>query len=1430
MIEELEEQTFEEEDIEFFEFKQLNKNALRVQLSEDVVDEKTPSYYSLLAISNIYGLFVVATTKGFIYASSQDLRAKFETSGANSKERLTQQTHVDISEGRVICLRFSSDQLTLIVGIEGGHILFYDVTQFASKSSEIKPYQRMAFDDEIKDLKPNPEKISIVAVLLTSGRVYIKDFLKNAEIGTIQSNKMGDQTTAICWSPKGKQLVCGSQTGKLMQYTPEGAPKVTIEPPPELQQPAYYVQNVLWLENTLFLVAYFPVIQEEHSEHEVYVVSREVGVKTIYYKCPFICSPSDREKSPYLFMEVIKDWGSNLKTLVFCASANSADVNLIARDGSNNWASWIPAETDRAALPLSDVHDQDTLPVGFALDFTSTAHWTTRVDAEENVQIPPVPILYILNDESDILGYHCFHKDVFTSKENFSGMSAPRVLPTSGHSLELQPPKINTPPRTDASDTPLPHAYNKPDTPLPRAYNKPDIPFASSVKKDSIIPPIPIVNEEKNAINNKFPFSSTIDFPFQLPAKSITPVPTQNKITPLPNREAFKISSQIQAQGVSAPPSVVPQKQVVDQRQTQNNLESKNPHDVQYNNTNNSINELQKIIKAMESKYTSKYLTRSNERDLNNINTWSLGDLSAITSETKKLENEADYNVQALNYLQRQTSDLLHEVSQDVTKMKKEIEHLMGTPSSMITVGHRGMLQTRIKEKLVSTFKSVKESVKEVEKQLNALHEQIQEKKNKNTLRQSPLEYIDRSIYNISKSLYRNASQVDNLSAQLDKLSLHAITESESYTNEPSYVSTQITEEVKSIMSPTRNISYSVDAAKSTAAYLNKERFCEKLKSLNRLKRKSPIKTNIFEEKTFEIGERKQNHPIMISPKKSPSPVKVHNMQTQSHESKIISAQDALTSFTKASSPLRNVLSFSDSDNNIQSKSFDHVGDNSPLRGTNRTFGVPFFKVEDVVLSPTLGRQELGIRNNELDYENELDETEHYEPPKGVLPSIPNVSIFEDNMNRRSNFDILDSGPTEIQDLTSATQTYSSNKSLEPLDIDQASAAEDRDDNSIKHEFDQIVDTDVSGISKISEGFELSSTITVPSDNVAEELSDSSESEVVSPQPVGSHQHPTLETVQDDSSTQDISQDSVDLKFNKIVATDTSRLSRISELDQHYDRVEEESNTSVVQSEKELYSAPDISEESATIEQGTNSNDENVETVSEIKDEIETSSQIEIDKSASDEGVMNLNTEATELNEITENFSLGLGQSSSPVNLPNQTGGFGTFGDYSSLPNKPSFAFGTPSPSPSPFGAGSTFDINNNTSIPPAFATPPTNVNAFGSLPSDDLQPSSAFAQPSFGQPATPNAFGQPTFGQTGFGQAQAPSFGQPAFGQTGFGQRPVFGAASALGSTTLKPSGGGFARFANNSAFGGTGFDGSENASTSTANTVNPSFTQYRG
>lgn len=78
------------------------------------------------------------------------------------------------------------------------------------------------------DLRPNPEeKPDMIAVLLSNNTCQYMSLSSGFVLAKIQDSDI----TAICWSPKGKQITVGNRKGYMSQYDLEGKLKSAIEPP-----------------------------------------------------------------------------------------------------------------------------------------------------------------------------------------------------------------------------------------------------------------------------------------------------------------------------------------------------------------------------------------------------------------------------------------------------------------------------------------------------------------------------------------------------------------------------------------------------------------------------------------------------------------------------------------------------------------------------------------------------------------------------------------------------------------------------------------------------------------------------------------------------------------------------------------------------------------------------------------------------------------------------------------------------------------------------------------------------------------------------------------------------------------------------------------------------------------------------------------------
>ncbi|CAB4386207.1 unnamed protein product [Rhizophagus irregularis] len=1357
MLEEIEETTLEELNVEFFEFLQLNKNVISIKLSKDIFDEESiPSYSSLLAVSNLYGYFVAGTSKGFIYASTNNLRKAFEEA---SNEPFNQRIHIDIPKGRVHFLRLTSDQLTIVVGIEDGQVLYYDVSKFSTMSSEIQPYQTMKFSDNIMDIRPNPgERNNVIAFLLVSGVVFIKDFISNVDIGSIQNSKIGDQVTAICWSPKGKQLVCGSQSGKLVQFTPEGNEKAVRLAPPEIQQPAHCVRNILWLENNIFIVTYYPVVEDETSEYVEYVISyenKENKLKTVYSKVQDICYPSNgNERTSYFFMESIKEWGPDLKNVVIGACANSSDTNIIGRNETNGWSSWSLSETARAILPISD---NETVPIGMALDLSSTDIWSTKLTGDEESEIPPVPILLIYNNESEVLAYHCFQKNACQNGTSYSGMTVSIPIPATGPS-----DAITTGPKDDITTGPKVPINTGPKVPI---NTGPKVPI-------NIDPKVPINTGPKVPINTSpkaGPTAAVINTgPNML---GTIPVSAQTSMTYVNNNvSAPVISSNIPKNNFSplGRPNLMNNTTIATMGSNSQNTPSKikqaspteldinrerSPHEIRRVATEKGIQEVQFLIDDIEENYIAKYNERTKANSLENPNEWSIGDFPIIAQETKRLEKDFKNIIEYLSNLNQETTDLNLNFVKEDAMAKQEIGLLV---SAQEVTPRRGTIQSRITEKYKKAFQNVKENAEELEKQLDMLYEQIKDHKANRFAGQPPLEYIDRSIQNISKGLYSNASQIEQLNTQLDSITerLSSMNFNE-HSND--FVSQQIEHETRKSTIP---VKFSAEAEEKTNQIIKKEWKLFKFSNINKSKRKIPYGTNLYSD--IE-PVRSRTSPKIISPRKK-SPIKTRG----SAQIGIDKLKDSIER-NKYGSPLRNSFSFDE-----ESDYYNEL-DTPIKKNTYTDFSLPISE-DTNEYSQKYNQKVSELRERRLRY---------YEKKRDDV----NDDDDSDDVSEDINYDVNDNV------YVSNNSTYE-RMPLRETRVRFQEQSEDEDDEITEEQnFENIIDSDRFSRINLTNYEDPIARLQIDSfeDNFYEPpkfsdinnntgtLSDYFISSPDSPKTdegvsysLSNEQKDTL-TSEQSSTTQDFSEDSLDAKLNKITEGEISSISKVSEL--QYDV------------SSDILSSEAIEKLAAESEK----KEEITEPVTSLEEKFQVSEPGEMTAESNvGEGKVVTNEE-DDLNK----FAKDLGATSLGLFNSRESSSFGqTTPTHSSL-------------TPNAFNIG-------GSNVPTAFATPPQNANAFSLTQS---QPT--FGHQSFGQsPQIPNAlaqptFGQPTFGQSGFGQT--PSFGRPeaTFGQVGLGQaQPVFGMQTLpfgspypINTSALKtPSGGGFARFASAGSSGGFG------------------------
>ncbi|KAG2230634.1 hypothetical protein INT48_005902 [Thamnidium elegans] len=415
--------------VEFFKFKGLVPDA-KVSLQEESFDNtKYPATVSLIAVSNKHGYVAAATTSGFILDSTKLLRKTFYSAKKSATVALEEGKISVPLKSAVHQIRFSAEETQLLVATEGGKLLVYNVDDINNNKENVSPIQSFDLGHDIIDLRPNPEAVpNLAAVLFNNNQCKIIDITN----GNTVSHLPADNVSAICWSPKGKQIVCGKRDGGLQHFDTNGAVKAELSIPKLMsveggqETQNRYVHDVLWIENHIFLVLYSRKRETEHDEfiHDGYIINRKPanGTNVPEYIRLAEITPifSDEGRGNHFYMETIRNLGKEVKHAVIIANAATSELSVVGQDENGEWATWALPEDGVLNLPLSDETSMDTFPLGIAIDFTVDERLPSLDASEGDIGLSPMPVFYILNDEGHIGAYHCYNIEIARRNEPYS--------------------------------------------------------------------------------------------------------------------------------------------------------------------------------------------------------------------------------------------------------------------------------------------------------------------------------------------------------------------------------------------------------------------------------------------------------------------------------------------------------------------------------------------------------------------------------------------------------------------------------------------------------------------------------------------------------------------------------------------------------------------------------------------------------------------------------------------------------------------------------------------------------------------------------------------------------------------------------------------------------------------------------------------------
>ncbi|GAC97179.1 hypothetical protein PHSY_004764 [Pseudozyma hubeiensis SY62] len=448
-----------------------------IRLSEPLKVAESKQHTNLLSVSNSRGLVFAATNSGFAVIRLAELRSFFKSAARNSTPILDQTLRsIDTNSLNSITslptfVTSANNHSTVLVGFQNGAIAAWSVSGLVD-GTQLEPsfvLQPPTPGLSLIDLAPNPSDRPELAVALyrqdgTPGVQSGTPIMLNLNSGSFgaQLDSTGSRATAVCWSVKGKQVAVGLESGEIVQITPEGEPKDRIARPESLQG-SYYVSDLRWLENHVFVATYnLPSSgstddDPEHS-YEVYTILRDAKQSTITFaKMPMDPAPpyGDTSRLGTRFAAWLKSWEPS-KHLVFVASGPSTDVGLItcssSEAGTAAWSTVELEETSKPILPFSSVdQSSDTAPVALDFDLTST----DEVDdpnavarGDDKTKMPAVPILYVYTSDGVLLAYN-----VINTQQPFDGMVRPSTTAPTASASAAAPAPQSTPAQTTPGQT-----------------------------------------------------------------------------------------------------------------------------------------------------------------------------------------------------------------------------------------------------------------------------------------------------------------------------------------------------------------------------------------------------------------------------------------------------------------------------------------------------------------------------------------------------------------------------------------------------------------------------------------------------------------------------------------------------------------------------------------------------------------------------------------------------------------------------------------------------------------------------------------------------------------------------------------------------------------------------------------------------------------
>ncbi|XP_017090896.2 nuclear pore complex protein Nup214 [Drosophila bipectinata] len=350
-------------------------------------------------------LLAISSSRGLLFAGNPTLPelkviVLKDLVNAKSTDREPQARHVPLPSVPNYLSCSSDGNLLAVNHTQNGTSLLsiYAVPSFMGPGVRPVYSIRLAPEDYVHavQLLWNPVLPNSLAVVLNNGALGMYA-LKEGGNFELHSLDKSHQVKCGCWSPRGKQIVLGFPSGKLQQFKPDLTPAKTIECPPNVHDAPFDTISIQWLSTYQFAVIFLQ--HGEDCNPSLYILNAPKAGPPSYINYYDICYSMNGPRNHQFLFNHVPQWNVLLVT-----SANGVEVGVMGTSEAGETPSWQQfnlLDEARIELPLNEKTKEETFPLGFVYD-TSSTHQLSINDKK----LQAMPMVHVLGSDGALLSFN----------------------------------------------------------------------------------------------------------------------------------------------------------------------------------------------------------------------------------------------------------------------------------------------------------------------------------------------------------------------------------------------------------------------------------------------------------------------------------------------------------------------------------------------------------------------------------------------------------------------------------------------------------------------------------------------------------------------------------------------------------------------------------------------------------------------------------------------------------------------------------------------------------------------------------------------------------------------------------------------------------------------------------------------------------------